>query len=152
MPVIVYLDMCCLKRAFDDQRSPRIQMETAAVASLMEAAAKDRIRLVRSPAHEFENARNPRDDRRLAAALWLATADQPVALESAVEERARTLAAAGFAPLDALHAALAEAAGARWLVTTDDRLVRLGQRPGLDLRTEIANPTLVVQALAGGTP
>lgn len=143
--------MCCLKRAFDDQRSPRIQMETAAVASLMESAAEGRIRLVRSPAHDLENARNPREDRRLAAALWIATADLHVALEAAVERRARALAAGGFAPLDALHTALAEAAGARWLVTTDDRLVRLGRRTGLDLQTEIANPTLVVQSLSGGT-
>jgi len=27
---VVYLDLCCLKRPFDDQRSAQIQLETAA--------------------------------------------------------------------------------------------------------------------------
>jgi hypothetical protein len=33
--VLVYLDFCCLKRPFDDQRSPRIQLETTAIAALI---------------------------------------------------------------------------------------------------------------------
>jgi hypothetical protein len=37
---IVYLDVCCLKRPFDDQRSARVQVETAAVAELV-ARAED---------------------------------------------------------------------------------------------------------------
>jgi hypothetical protein len=63
---IVYLDVCCFKRAFDDQRSTRVQLETAAIAALISYAERERIRLVRSPARVFENDRNPREDRRLA--------------------------------------------------------------------------------------
>jgi hypothetical protein len=37
---IVYLDVCCLKRPFDDQRSTRIQLETAAVAALVDQAER----------------------------------------------------------------------------------------------------------------
>lgn len=71
MAVVVYLDVCCLKRPFDDQRSTRVQLETAAVAALIDRAERGEILLVRSPAHVLENERNPREDRRLATALWL---------------------------------------------------------------------------------
>jgi hypothetical protein len=48
--VIVYLDVCSLKRPFDDQRSSWIQVETTAIAALVERAEQGAIRLVRSPA------------------------------------------------------------------------------------------------------
>jgi predicted nucleic acid-binding protein len=121
------MDVCCLKRAFDDQRSPRVQLETAAIAALIGHAEHRRIQLVRSPAHVFENDRNPREDRRLATSIWLATAELEVPFTEEAAARGRELAGLGFGTLDALHTAFAEAAGARWLVTTDDRLVALGQ-------------------------
>lgn len=141
------MDVCCLKRAFDDQRSPRVQLETAAIATLIGRAERRQIRLVRSPAHAFENDRNPREDRRLATAIWLATAEVEVAFSEKAAERGRELAKLGFGALDALHTAFAEAAGARWLVTTDDRLVALGQRQRAALSTEIANPIRLLEQL-----
>jgi hypothetical protein len=33
----IYLDMCCLKRPFDDQSQPRIRLETEAVLALLAA-------------------------------------------------------------------------------------------------------------------
>jgi predicted nucleic acid-binding protein len=141
------MDVCCLKRAFDDQRSPRVQLETAAIATLVGRAERRQIRLVRSPAHVFENDRNPREDRRLATSIWLATAELEVAFSEEAAERGRELASLGFGTLDALHTAFAEAAGARWLVTTDDRLVALGQRQRAALSTEIANPIRLLEQL-----
>jgi predicted nucleic acid-binding protein len=149
---IVYLDICCLKRAFDDQRQPRIQLETTAVAALIDQAERGDIRLVRSPAHTLENDRNPREDRRLAASIWLTTAQVQAPFTDTVAARAREIGALGFDPLDALHTAFAEEAGARVLVTTDDRLIALGQRHRAGLSVEIASPTRVVDMLKGGTP
>jgi hypothetical protein len=147
---VVYLDLCCLKRPFDDQRSPRVQAETAAVAALVAESELGRVRLVRSPAHTFENERNPREDRRLATASWLDGAAIEAALTDSATGRARELGGLGFAPLDALHTAFAEEAGAVWLATTDDRLITLGQRHEKVLRVRVANPTHVLQQLAGG--
>jgi predicted nucleic acid-binding protein len=141
------MDVCCLKRAFDDQRSPRVQRETAAIAALIGRAERREIQLVRSPAHAFENDRNPREDRRLATSIWLATAKLEVSFSEKAAERGRQLASLGFGTLDALHTAFAEAAGARWLVTTDDRLVTLGQRQRDALSTEIANPIRLLEKL-----
>ena len=47
--------------------------------------------MVRSPAHTFENDRNPREDRRLATASWLNGASVEVALTEGATSRAREL-------------------------------------------------------------
>jgi predicted nucleic acid-binding protein len=136
----VYLDMCSLKRPFDDQRQPRVRDEAVAVAGIIVRAEAGEIALVRSPAHLVENDANPREDRRLAAPLWIDGAAVTVPLDDTVEIRARELDALGFQPLDALHVAFAERAGARWFVTCDDGLLRLAERLGKTLRTLVIAP------------
>ena len=121
---IVYLDICCFKRPFDDATEERVRREAEAVASVLDDAHRGKVRLVRSPAHDFENGRNPREDRRLATSLWLEAAMIQTPASSTVAKRARDLPALGFGPLDALHLAFAEESQARWFVTTDDRLLR----------------------------
>jgi hypothetical protein len=137
---IVYLDVCCFKRPFDDATRERVRREAEAVAEIRDAAASGRIRLVRSPAHDFENARNPREDRRLATALWLESADIRVAAGSDLASRVRALAALGFAPLEASHLAFAEQSQATWFVTTDDRLLKRATTHHGQLRIEVLKP------------
>jgi predicted nucleic acid-binding protein len=136
----IYLDVCALKRPFDDQRQPRVREEAVAVAAIVARAEAGEIDLVRSPAHLVENDANPREDRRLAAALWIDGATVSVPLDSEVELRAGDLAALGFGPLDALHLAFAERSGARWFVTCDDELRRLAGRLGDAVRTRVVAP------------
>lgn len=137
---IVYLDICALKRPFDDARSERIRREADAVARIFEQVENGRVHLVVSPAHRFENDRNPREDRRLATALWLQKADRSVEGGPEIDERARLLNSFGFGPLDALHLALAEKAQARWFVTTDDRLLRRAVQIRDQMRVEVVTP------------
>jgi predicted nucleic acid-binding protein len=136
----VYLDVCSLKRPFDDQRQPRVREEAAAVAAIVARAEAGEIALVRSPAHLVENDANPREDRRLAAALWIDGAAVDAPLDTEVEVRAGELVALGFTPLDALHLAFAERAGARWFVTCDDGLLKRAGRLGNALRTVVVAP------------
>jgi predicted nucleic acid-binding protein len=138
--VIVYLDICALKRPFDDARSERIRREAEAVARIFEKVENGSIQLVVSPAHRFENDRNPREDRRLATDLWLEKAARPVDATPDIDERARLLAGLGFGPLDALHLALAEKAEARWFVTTDERLLRKAFDRRDEMRVEVVRP------------
>jgi hypothetical protein len=57
---IAYLDLCCFKRPFDDATVERIRKEAEAVAAIFDMARAGTFRLVHSPAHDFENDRNPR--------------------------------------------------------------------------------------------
>lgn len=143
---VVYLDICALKRPFDDARSERIRREAEAVARIFEQAENGRIQLVVSPAHRFENDRNPREDRRLATALWLQKARRSIEVTPAVDERARFLSGLGFGPLDALHLAFAEHARARWFVTTDDRLIRKAIEQRGQMQIEVVLPDQLLSA------
>ena len=142
MAPTVYLDVCCFKRPFDDATVERVRREAQAVAAILDAAQAGTLRIVRSPAHDFENERNPREDRRLATRLWLDAATAPVSSSAAeaAAARARELAALGFGPLDALHLAFAEHAAARWFVTTDDRLLKRAATQREVLRVEVLTP------------
>jgi hypothetical protein len=147
---IVYLDVCCFKRPFDDATQERVRREAEAVAELLDAAASGQIRLVRSPAHDFENERNPREDRRLATALWLETAVIRITDSNAIATRVRALSALGFAPLDASHLAFAEQSQARWFATTDDRLLKRAATHRDQLRIEVLNPDKISLSIERG--
>jgi predicted nucleic acid-binding protein len=137
---VVYLDICCFKRPFDDASQHRVRREAEAVAAVLDAAQRGLIRMVRSPAHDLENERNPREDRRLATRLWLAAAAVRVPSNAQISDRARELVGLGFTAFDALHLAFAEAAGTTWFATTDDRLLRRARDHAGALRVPVLGP------------
>src|SRR5437868_5444661 len=104
----VYMDMCCLKRPFDDQAQPRISLETAATLAILQAVNDGRLEAVRSLAHEIENAQNPDSRRAGAVAEFLKTLNALEQTSSSVEENVGKLHAVGFRNLDAYHLAWAE--------------------------------------------
>jgi hypothetical protein len=135
--VIVYLDLCCLKRPFDDGTAARVRREAEVVGTILAMAETGDVDLVHSSAHDLENDRNPREERRLTIRSWLQAAAIHVETTPAITTRGRELSALGFRTLDALHLAFAEAAAARWFVTTDDRFVKLGVRHREQLAVEV---------------
>jgi hypothetical protein len=148
----VYLDVCCFKRPFDDATLDRVRKEAEAVAAILDAVRAGTFDLVRSPAHDFENERNPREDRRLATRLWLDAATTSIDVSAEAAARARELSAIGFGPLDALHLAFAEQAAARWFVTTDDRLLKRAATERDRLRLEVLRPDQVPFHARGNNP
>ena len=72
-PMHAILDVCALKRPFDDQTQPRIRLEADAVLELL-AAPPERISFVHSPAHDVENTQNPLRWRAERVAAWLQAA------------------------------------------------------------------------------
>ena len=152
MSDIVYLDLCCFKRPFDDAAMERVRREAEAVAAILDAAQAGTFQLVRSPAHDFENERNPREDRRLATRLWLEAATASVTASAAAAARARELSALGFRSLDALHLAFAEQSAARWFVTTDDQLLKRAARERDRLLVEVLGPDQVPLEPGAGHP
>lgn len=147
----MYLDICCFKRPFDDATQARVRREAEAVAAVLDAATRGYVRLVRSPAHNLENERNPREDRRLATRLWLAVAALHVSPSPEAADRARELAALGFTPLDAVHLAFAERSQARWFATTDDRLLKRARAHRERLNVHVVGPEQIPLPTEGVT-
>jgi predicted nucleic acid-binding protein len=137
----VYLDTSVLKRPFDDQSQPRIRLETEAVVTILAIAQAGGIQLINSSVLGYENSRNPDPERRRYVERVLRLCHVTQCVNDIVQHRAVALEALGVKPLDSLHVAAAEAAGADCLLTCDDRLPRHYPGP-----LQIVNPvTFVLQ-------
>jgi predicted nucleic acid-binding protein len=141
--VLLYLDLNCFNRPFDDQSQDRIAQETAAVFAILQRIIDGVDQLVWSAILTFENAQHPLADRRTEIAQWAHRAVVNVAISQPVATRARTLTAAGLRPLDAAHLACAEAAACNRFLTCDDQVIRRTRRVQVGLRVQ--NPTDYVQ-------
>ena len=106
-----YLDLCCLKRPFDDQSQPRIHLESEAVLALL-GASEEKLEVLRSAALELENDQNPLAQRAAKVRLWLEALPATEILDAALADRTKELMAFGFKNFDALHLASAMYAGA----------------------------------------
>jgi hypothetical protein len=141
--VLLYLDLNCFNRPFDDQSQDRIARETAAVFEILQRLIDGVDRLVWSAILTFENAQHPLADRRIEIARWAQRAVVNVAVTQQLAARARTLTREGFRPLDAAHLACAEAAAYDRFLTCDDRVIRRMRRVQVGLRVQ--NPRDYVQ-------
>ena len=122
--MLVYLDNSALNRPFDDQTQPRICLETLAVSLILQMTEASEIELIKSPIHFLENNQSPLVVRRQWVEHCIQLARNEATLDETVKARAHDLQRGGLKPLDALHAACAEAAGASHFLTCDDRLIR----------------------------
>ncbi len=141
----IYLDTNVYNRPFDDQTQRRIESETLIFRVVMRLVEMGDIELVSSYILEYENSRNRFVDRRkwVESKLQLATFYQEMNAE--IAEGGRSLQEQGLGAIDALHVASAEAAGAEYLLTCDDRLIRRYQG-SLNLVT----PANFILAITGG--
>lgn len=140
----LYLDICCLKRPFDDQAQPRVRIETEAALGLL-AEDASRVTFLRSVAHDLENDQKPLAWRAERVRAWLA--ERPLVDADAEVLRARTaeLMASGLRGFDALHLACAEAAGVDALVTCDDRLLAAAERLGSRIKVRVEELTAMAR-------
>ena len=112
----IYLDMCCLKRPFDDQSDARIQLETTALAAILVVCNRGEHELFTSDALRFENSRNPNPERQEFAERVLAQATHDIRHDSALEQRASVWQNAG---IELLRRAVRVAANLRVLSLLD---------------------------------
>jgi predicted nucleic acid-binding protein len=136
--VRVYLDICALKRPFDDQTQPRVRLEADAVLELL-AAPAERITFVHAAAHDLENAQNPLGWRGARVSAWLKSLARSEPNADDLTRRVQELITLGLRNFDALHVASAEAARADVFATTDDRLLMLGGRHAAQLRIRVVD-------------
>ncbi len=122
--MLIYLDMCCFNRPFDDQSQTRIHFETEAKLELQERVRKKELQLVWSYVLDYENSHNPFAERLASILLWRSLAEVRVRETESILERGRSLTQLSIKPFDALHVACAINAKAVPFITTDDVLLR----------------------------
>jgi len=149
----VYMDLCALKRPYDQPVQDRILLEALAVAAIIKAFENHRLDLISSTVLELENGKNPQEDRRVEVADVLRSIPTTVRSEARILQRGRELVALGFRPLDALHLACAEQATCDYFVTCDDKLQAAASRAGVQLLVAVVDPlTLAAKLDSEGGP
>lgn len=123
----IYLDLCCLKRPFDDIGQQRIRLESEVVLAVLQGVHEEHD-IIHAGVHDMENDQNVLPARRARVERWLATLPLANLPTEDLERRAKEIAALGVKSFDALHVASAEFGAADVFVTCDDRLLAVGQR------------------------
>jgi hypothetical protein len=140
MEFLIYLDVCCLNRPFDDQTQERIRLEAEAVLRILVKFQIGDWQLLGSEAFDDELENTPEGTRKRQMRLWAALAISKVNITEQIESRGLELAEMGFKDYDALHIACAEVGNADVFLTTDDRMLRLAVRHSGMLQVRVENP------------
>ena len=120
----IYLDNCCYNRPFDDQTQMKIHLETQAKLYIQVKIREGAYDLVWSYILDYENGKNPYEEKRLAIAPWKSIATSSVSEETnEILLFAESLATKGIKTFDALHISCAVAAGCDYYLTTDKKLL-----------------------------
>lgn len=120
----IYLDNCCYNRPFDDQTQVKIHLETQAKLYVQTKIKENKYFLVWSYILDYENGRNPYDEKRLAIAPWRNIASKFISEESEeILTFAESLSQKRIKTFDALHIACAVSAGCDYYLTTDKKLL-----------------------------
>jgi len=146
--MLLYVDANCFNRPFDDQQQDRIREETEAVFRVLQRIVAGEDQLAWSPALTLELSAHPEAEIREQLLAWTEHAKTNAAITSAVRQRVAEFVAGGLKPLDATHAAFAEAEGCDILLTCDDRMLKGAQRLNLSLR--VLNPVEYVMEIRNG--
>ncbi len=137
----IYLDVCCFNRPFDVQTQERIKLETEAILLILKRFELREWQWVSSETINFEIAQTPGVERRNRVnSLMAFSSPHFVLLDSNLIRRGEELEKKGFDAYDGLHVACAEHGQADVLLTTDDKMRRLGIRCSQELNVRIENP------------
>lgn len=141
----IYLDNCCYNRPFDDQTQMKIHLETQAKLYIQAKIKEGAYDLVWSYILDYENGKNPYDEKRLAIAPWKKLASSCVSEETEnILLFAESLAKKGIKTFDTLHIACAVDAHCEYYLTTDKKLLNT---PIPEIR--IVNPIVFVNEMEG---
>lgn len=124
----IYLDNCCFNRPFDDQSQLRVRLEAEAKLKIQEGVLTGTWQLIWSYILDYENSKNPFQERREQIAVWRAYAEVDLEENSEILECARRFTHLGIKEMDALHMACAVQAGATHFLTTDDIILKSSPR------------------------
>ncbi len=134
----IYLDNCTFNRPFDNQKDIRIRIETEAKLYIQEQIKDGKLQLIWSYILDFENSQNPFGERRVSISRWKMLASTDVEETESILQNAADLTKIGIKAKDALHIASAIEAGAKYFLTTDDKILNKAENVK---ELEILSPT-----------
>ena len=149
----IYLDSCAIQRPLDVFTVLRNKLEAEAVLGIIKYCDDGTVELVSSEALVYEAEQNSQPTRKEHALAILDKASHIAIFEPNAERRAATFVESGVKSMDALHAAVAEAAGVDRFCSCDDRLLRKLKRMR-DVRFRPVSPLELIEELENdpGTP
>jgi len=121
----IYLDNCCFNRPFDDQSQIRIRIESEAKLKIQEEIQEGHIELVWSYILDYENNRNPFQERKDRIGGWRKYAIVDIQESDDLVEMAIALNKKGFPKMDSLHLSCAIISKCEYFLTTDDKILKL---------------------------
>lgn len=143
----VYLDNCCYNRPYDDQTQLRISLEAQAKIYIQEMIKNNKLQLAASYILLYENSKNPYEIKRKAIGKFIEE-NTLVYIDESYSEKVGKLAldimASGIKSADAHHIASAIFAKCKYLLTTDDRLLKYTSE-----QIKIIDPITFVKQIGG---
>ena len=133
----IYLDNCCFNRPFDDQSQLRILLESEAKLRIQEDVRSGVYDLVWSYILDYENSKNPFQERREQIIKWRNFSKEDVEETSELLDTALNIMKYGIKKLDALHLSCATQARVDYFLTTDDGILK---KAGLIKNLRITDP------------
>jgi predicted nucleic acid-binding protein len=142
--MIVYMDVCCLNRPFDDQSQERIKLESEAVLIILDFCQTGKWRLLNSEVIDFEvlSIVDMYRQSKIITILSISDLNLKVKIDRKTINRAKEITKIGFKPFDAMHIACTESANADIFLTTDDKLLKNAHKNIKMLNVKIDNPVL----------
>jgi len=121
----VYIDNCCNSRLFDTDASPKVMAQAAKIRHIVNNRTNGGYIIIGSFAGDIEIGKIPdTEKRRQAKELYGKIIDGKVKPSAQIIARARKLNSMGLGEMDSFHLAAAEAEGAKFLLTTDEKFIR----------------------------
>lgn len=120
----IYLDNCCFNRPFDDQSQIRIRLEAEAKLKIQEEIRSGHVQLAWSYILDYENGKNPYEERKDRIKGWRKYAVLDIQESSELIGTAARLKEKGLQKIDCLHVACAVIAKCDYFLSTDDKILR----------------------------
>ncbi|KAB2832888.1 MAG: type II toxin-antitoxin system VapC family toxin [Candidatus Brocadia sp.] len=141
----IYLDNCCFNRPFDDQSQLRIRLETEAKLKIQEEIRAGNLKLVWSYILDYENSKNPFEDRKFRIRGWAKYASTNIKENAEIIKRANLLKRKGFKKLDSLHIACAIISKCDYFLSTDNKILNLSKT--LERKIKVTDPIVFIKEI-----
>ena len=120
----IYLDNCMFNRPFDEQTHIRVRLETETKLAIQEEIRRGTYQLIWSYILDYENSKNPFQERREQIIKWKKYALTDIEENTEIIKTALLLNSKGLQKMDSLHIACAVFAKADYFLTTDDKVIK----------------------------